>query len=626
MAGLGRKDFQAGAVLSAADVDGYLMDQSVMKFANTAAAGSAYGTAIAEGMNFYLSDTDEVVFHNGTSFVKQAAGDNLVANGGFDFWSRSTSAAIISTGSVPTSDRWYAYGGTTGRTSSRQTTGLTGFQYCNRIARDSGNTATNAISLRQNIETVNSIPFAGKTVTLSFYGRAGANYSATSSGLAVQLKSGTGTDENSLSYTGSVNVINQTATLTTSWQRFTYSGTVDANATELSPVFVFIPTGTAGAADYFEITGVQLELGAVATPFNRSGGNRATDVLADGSAGFDGVLVATNSSSNPSGSGTPAWAGYDVAGKNKIINGGFDIWQRGTSVSAPPGTDNYISADRWKSYNGSGSSTATISQQAFTPGNAIAGYESPFFFRTALSGFTTGNFDITNRIEDVRTLAGQTATLSFFAKADASRTVNVFLEQGYGSGGSASTYPLFNQPVSVTTSWQRFTFVVNMSSISGKTVGAGSFLAAILRLTSNATLDIWGVQLEAGSVATPFSRAGGTLQGELAACQRYYYRHGGQVANTTFGVGSAASTTVPKFVINHPVPMRVAPTSMDYANLQAFDGATGLAALSSLAINAGQTDSHIAWVEGATSLLTQYRPYFLIATGTNGYVGFSAEL
>lgn len=279
-----RKTFANGFPLPASDLNTYLMDQSVQTYADATARTAALATPV-EGQMSYLADTNTAYVYDGSSWnavvdaknygatlPNGAAGRNKVINGGFEIWQRATSAAIISTGSYVTADRWYAYGGTTGRTSSRQTTGLTGFQYCNRIARDSGNTATNAISLRQNFETVNSLPFAGQIVTLSFYARAGANYSATASGLAVQLKSGTGTDENSLSYTGSVNVINQTATLTTSWQRFTYSGTVDVTAKELSPVFVFIPTGTAGAADYFEITGVQLETGSIATPFARNGG------------------------------------------------------------------------------------------------------------------------------------------------------------------------------------------------------------------------------------------------------------------------------------------------------------------------------------------------------------------
>jgi hypothetical protein len=119
------------------------------------------------------------------------------------------------------------------------------------------------------METINSVPYAGKTVTMSFYARKGANYSATSSALSIFLMSGTGTDQNrnGAAYTGETQVINQTVTLTSTWQRFSYTGTVAATATELSFYNTFEPQGTAGAADYYEITGVQLEIGSVATPY-----------------------------------------------------------------------------------------------------------------------------------------------------------------------------------------------------------------------------------------------------------------------------------------------------------------------------------------------------------------------
>jgi hypothetical protein len=197
-----------------------------------------------------------------------AAGKNKIINGSLEIWQRGTSFI----GSGYAADRWYYASGGAGRTWSRQAPSLTGFQYCIRSQRDSGNTATNSYSLRQNLETVNSLPFAGQTVTISFYARAGANYSAASNGLVAQLKSGTGTDQNSAtSYTGEVNVINETATLTTSWQRFSYSGTVGSSANELSLVFIAIPTGTAGAADYFDVTGVMLEVGSQASPYANQG-------------------------------------------------------------------------------------------------------------------------------------------------------------------------------------------------------------------------------------------------------------------------------------------------------------------------------------------------------------------
>jgi hypothetical protein len=198
------------------------------------------------------------------------AGKNKIFNGDMNIWQRGTSFTAINGYSA---DRWYFSSGS-GRTNSRQTSALTGFTYCQRYQRDSGNAVTTALSIRQNLETINSIPFADQTVSISFYARAGANYSPTSNALVAQLKSGTGTDQNSASgFTGEVNVINQTATLTTSWQRFSYTGTVGSTATQLALVLIAIPTGTAGANDYFEVTGVQLEAGSTATPFQTASGS-----------------------------------------------------------------------------------------------------------------------------------------------------------------------------------------------------------------------------------------------------------------------------------------------------------------------------------------------------------------
>ena len=195
-------------------------------------------------------------------------------NSAFQVWQRGTSG----TGNANTAttnylaDRWLNYRGAAGSTYSRQVTGdttnLPNIQYCMRVSRDSANTSTSTMYLDQIMETVNSIPFAGKAVTLSFYARKGANYSATSSLLSAYLTSGTGTDQNiNGTWTGAVNVVSGSATLTTTWQRFQYTGTIGATATQLDVEFQFVPTGTAGAADYYEVTGVQLEVGSVATPF-----------------------------------------------------------------------------------------------------------------------------------------------------------------------------------------------------------------------------------------------------------------------------------------------------------------------------------------------------------------------
>jgi hypothetical protein len=210
----------------------------------------------------------------GSSINSTAAGKNLVINGGMDIWQRGTTQS--GGGSYFIADRWNhfrdAYA--SGITVSRQTASLASFQYCARIQRDSGNTSTNGLGFTQNIESINSIPFQGKSVTVSFWARAGENYSSSGSSLLCVIYSGTGTDEASRNgITGSSQIISFASTLTTSWQRFTATGIVPSNSNQILPTFYYSPTGTSGANDYYEITGIQLEQGSSATPFSRAGGD-----------------------------------------------------------------------------------------------------------------------------------------------------------------------------------------------------------------------------------------------------------------------------------------------------------------------------------------------------------------
>ena len=198
---------------------------------------------------------------------------NGVINGGMDIWQRGTSFAIPSSTYTYTADRWIGLRFSTGSTVSQQTASLDGFQYSIRVARDSGNTGTGIIYLGYNLETADSYRYAGKTATLSFWAKAGANFSAASSALAVIWASGTGTNQKQMDgFTGSSTLANTTVTLTTSWQRFSFTASVPSNSTQQGFQFNYTPVGTAGAADNFEVVGVQLEYGSVATNFKRAGG------------------------------------------------------------------------------------------------------------------------------------------------------------------------------------------------------------------------------------------------------------------------------------------------------------------------------------------------------------------
>jgi hypothetical protein len=153
-------------------------------------------------------------------------------------------------------------------TVSRQTSTQTGFSYSARVQRDSGNTSTQGIYFYQDFETINSIRFSGGNVSLSFYAKLGANYSSASSILNYTITYGTGTDQSFYSgMTGQANAAGSTVTLTSTFQRFTVTAAIPSSATQISIGFFYTPVGTASTNDWFEITGVQLGVGSVATPF-----------------------------------------------------------------------------------------------------------------------------------------------------------------------------------------------------------------------------------------------------------------------------------------------------------------------------------------------------------------------
>lgn len=316
--------------------------------------------------------------------------------------------------------------------------------------------------------------------------------------------------------------------------------------------------------------------------------------------------------------------GQYAAGKNKIINGDFGVWQRGTTFAS--GTASQYLADRWYLERGSG--TYSASQQTFTAGTApVAGYEGTYFQRVSIS--VAGDIGLGQRIEDVRTFANQTVTVSFWAKATNSLSLQyVLMIQRYGTGGSAETIAtpgLSGQ--SIGTSWQRYSFTTTMPSIAGKTIGTGSYLLMRIDPSESWTgdLDIWGVQVEAGSTATPFQTATGTKQGELAACQRYYYREIADTTNSILGAGLAYNSTLAIIATVAPVTMRVNPTAVDYSGLQ-IASATAANAVTAASIS-GKSSRQAPTIEfTVASGLTANIPYWVQSTSTSGYLGFSAEL
>ena len=304
---------------------------------------------------------------------------NPVINSAYQIWQRGTSfSAAAYSAQTYLADRWWALaGGSSSHTVARQATGdttnLPNIQYCTRIQRVAGNTQTTNINWAQDFETINSIPYAGKTITFSFYARAGANYSGTS--LSYQVRSGTGTDQSMASgYTGSSSFINSSAALTTTWQRFSATAAVSSLATQLGVLFFNTPSGTAGAADYWEVTGVQIDIGSVALPFRTYAGTIQGELAAcqryyngntfafRNTSGVGTGLAAAFTTYLPQMRSTPTLAFTAAASASNNISGTptLDVLQSDTAT--------WIAR---LNYNSNGSSSDTFYVRAFSASSEL---------------------------------------------------------------------------------------------------------------------------------------------------------------------------------------------------------------------------------------------------------------
>jgi hypothetical protein len=324
--------------------------------------------------------------------------------------------------------------------------------------------------------------------------------------------------------------------------------------------------------------------------------------------------------------------------RNRVINGNFDIWQRGTSQTSA----GYGSDDRWNNFHSG--STKTHSQQTFALGQTDVPGNPKYFSRTVVSSVAgaANNVVKIHKVEDVSTFAGETATLSFWAKADAAKNIAVEFVQEFGTGGSpsASVTGIGVTTCALTTSWKKFTITVAIPSISGKTLGtnndhdlaflywfdAGSnFNARTNSLgQQSGTFDISGVQLEVGSKASAFERRPYGMELQLA--QRYYFR---QTFSSTvvcqlqaFGAGDAFGK-----IIDLPVPMRVAPTTCAAVGSFRPHNAGGAIQIAFTSTNVNSvtntTLSTTGWT-GSSGLVAGYCTGVL--AGSGAYIEASAEL
>jgi hypothetical protein len=268
--------------------------------------------------------------------------------------------------------------------------------------------------------------------------------------------------------------------------------------------------------------------------------------------------------------------GFQVFGgdpENRIINGAFDFWQRGTSSTAL----GYVAADRWVNERIGG--TVTMSRQSHTVGGKFGVNSPQFYLRQSVSGQSAvGDLaKVVQVIENVSSYQGNTITvLGWARRSSGSGNMTIEGEQYFGSGGSpsAGVFSISPTTITLTTSWTPFAAVITVPSITGKTLGtngndslcinfwtsAGSDFNARTNSLGLQTIgvDLWGIHIKRGThtaAATDFYKAP-ELGPELARCQRYY----SLVQVATFGYNPSAFVITTGETIVFPTEMRAVPS------------------------------------------------------------------
>ena len=350
--------------------------------------------------------------------------------------------------------------------------------------------------------------------------------------------------------------------------------------------------------------------------------------------------------------------GQAAYARNLLYNGAMQVAQRGTSVTGS--TAGAFVADRF--------STAIVNQGTWTldiqndaPTGSGLRKSSRVLCTTADAAPAASDLIIFSQLlegQDLQRIAkgtssAQKLTLSFWVKSNVTGTYIADLLDTDNTRQVSASYT-----ISASATWEKKTITFpadttgafdNDNALSLRVrwwLGAGSdYTSGTLATTwasttaanmavgqtnlAAATNNYWqitGVQLEVGPVATPFEFK--SYGQELRECQRYYWRNTSDTAYGFFALGSGTSSTATAFTLQHPVPMRAAPTVLETATLAAADNVNPVVALTSASLVATQTTKIVSYLQGGSaSGITQYRPYNLVANNsTSAYIGVSAEL
>jgi hypothetical protein len=313
---------------------------------------------------------------------------------------------------------------------------------------------------------------------------------------------------------------------------------------------------------------------------------------------------------------------------NFIYNSNFDIWQRGTSFT----NAGYL-ADRWNV----DTSNSTISRQSTTP-PAGATY---YMRHTATAGSAYNNMRQYLETADVEQLQGKTVTLSIKLRRNATNTAPFILQldksvtTDAGSGATwvaVGTTNITNASIPTgTTTADWYTASLTVAVPNDGTANSLRFVFNYNALVaSGSIIDIAQAMMQIGSVVGPYQRQNATIQGELAACQRYAfspnYNPAGKALNNTISSGYASSTTAARITLQLPVAMRTQPSStITFTGGYVLDNIASVPAITALSVNQSGTTTVLINATVASGL-TSGQPVTLYSGSASDTLIIQAEL
>lgn len=317
--------------------------------------------------------------------------------------------------------------------------------------------------------------------------------------------------------------------------------------------------------------------------------------------------------------------------KNAILNGNFDIWQRGTSFTL---SDSAYVADRFR-FSAAGTISASINRFQFVQGTTEVPDEPNYYMRTNVTSASGGaSWEIITRLEDVRLYAGKTATLSFYVRSGSNRSdFKVRALQVYQSSPTNSIEIYSDATIDVTTDWTKVTrtFDVPLTSNAGSPTAidedTSSFQFSFGFDGANIVefFDISHIQFEEGDTATSFEYV--KPSETLHQCQRYFTKT--YLYDVTPGTSGQHDIGTPHFEgvatsaaagwAPFPVRMRSTPTVVIYApsaglsnaietTSQSLVGSPGEGAVT--AVEVGETGIGQVYVPGELTAGTHYQFHY----------------